>query len=94
MPEGIGELVWLEELSFAGARGCFDGKKWVVKYTQNKGPRNNINNLVPTTPRRSESLLGLYDNTSPISRLIKLKKLYLNGYVDTSMSLNDLSPLT
>lgn len=93
VPKSIEDLVWLEELSFAGARGYFDGKQWVTKYTQNKGFRNKINNLVPPLPRKSESLLGMYDYTSPISRLIKLKKLYLNGYWGTSTAFNDLSPL-
>ncbi|MFA5922383.1 MAG: hypothetical protein WC856_13995 [Methylococcaceae bacterium] len=77
VPEGIGELVWLEELSFAGVRGYFDHTKWVTKFTQNKGRRNNIRSLLPSTLFKPESLVNKYDNLSPFSKLIKLKKLYL-----------------
>lgn len=45
VPEALGELTWLEELSFA--RHWWDGE--VPKDTRNNGPRNNI---APSRPRR------------------------------------------
>ena len=57
VPEEIGELVWLEELSFASEWVYFDSKEWVTKNTQNTGPKNNITRLAPATLWKRESLV-------------------------------------
>jgi len=94
VPEEIGELEWLEELSFASEWTYFDYKKAVTKYSQNTGPRNNIKRLAPVTFWRCKSLAGMSVNSSPFSSLIKLKKLNLTGGWGKSMAINDLSPLS
>ena len=49
VPEEIGELVWLEELSFASDWTSFDSKEWVTKNSQNTGSKNKITRLASAT---------------------------------------------
>jgi internalin A len=81
--EAIGELVWLEGLSFSCSWREFDGRELLHKYSQNTGKANEIARLTPN----SLSKIG------PISSLIKLRKLFLGGHEHTPMTFNDLSPL-
>jgi internalin A len=86
VPEEIGELVWLEELSFSGDWAYFDGKKWVSKCSQNVWHRNNIKSLEPSILWRFGAFAG---KSNPFSGLVNLKELYLNG----GMAFHDLSSL-
>ena len=94
VPEEIGELVWLEELSFARKWTYFNSKESVTKYTRNTGPENNIARLASATLWSPQSLVGKPVKSSPFSGLIKLKKLHLNGRELEYMAFNDLSPLS
>ena len=145
VPQEIGELVWLEELSFASEWTYFDSKEWVTKKSQNNGPKNNMARLAPAkiwsrkfeiekpaisspfsglinqtkqyldwvikkcqnrgpknnmvgvataTSWNRESKIGRPATSSPFTSLIILKKLFLNGSVPSTISFNDLSPLS
>jgi internalin A len=99
VPQEIAKLVWLEELSFASDWAYFDGKKWVAKNTQNKGPINNITRLAPAALWKTNTSTDNSVKSSPFSGLRKLKKLYLssdraNSIAYKSMAFNDLSPLS
>ena len=95
VPEEIGELVWLEALSFAGLWETFNGTEWVMYKTQNSGVQNNLARLAPTaTWRNIKPFFGMAHKSSPFSSLIKLRKLFLDGSWDVQMSFDDLSPLS
>ena len=91
VPEEIGELVWLEELSFS--KEWLDKKKW--KKTQNIGPANNIRSL--TTPMSGVKALKRRRVSAPVnnpfSPLTNLKRLWLAGGYPEKSALSDLSPL-
>ena len=42
VPEEIGELFWLEELSFTQVRGIWHNKLWISSEIKNLGSANNI----------------------------------------------------
>ncbi len=94
VPEEIGELVWLEELSFASQWRYSNKKEWVIKHSQNTEPKNNITCLASATIRSHSSLVDRPVKSSPFSGLTKLKKLYLNGSDVEPMAFDDLSPLS
>ncbi len=81
VPDEIGDLVWLEELSFANE--WLDGDKLVE--SQNTATANNIAKLSPTFVRFKQSTAGL-------GQLTRLKKLWLNGsYIENKkFKLSDL----
>ena len=96
IPEELGELVWLEELSFANRWFDFDGKKWVEQQTINRGQTNKIDSL-DSTASVSLTIKMLLKNRAklhPFSRLAKLRKLYLNGQYGHKFGFHDLSPLS
>ena len=55
IPEEIGDLVWLEELSFATTWWEWNGSKWSSRQTQNTGKYNSITCL-PTCFSKLKSL--------------------------------------
>ncbi|MGR9045841.1 MAG: hypothetical protein ACU83N_11125 [Gammaproteobacteria bacterium] len=79
IPQELAELEWLEELTFASDWSDFDGKEWKEYKTQNTGHRNKIDSLCSAIP--------------VFSRLVKLKKLWLNGEFGKHFDFDDLSPL-
>jgi Leucine-rich repeat (LRR) protein len=92
VPAELGELVWLEELSFAS--GWRDGGEW--KDSANNGPANRLQRLMPTL-----SFGGWcrrwWDNSpaeNPFAALIRLRRLSLRGDYSNPFKLSDLSPLT
>lgn len=95
VPQEIGELVWLEELSFASEWGYRDNKEWVTKVSQNTGTPNKIAHLTPATFQSRTFSMGKAKHSSPFSGLVwRLKKLFLNGSVGKKMDFSDLSPLS
>ena len=42
LPDEVGELEWLEELSFAGKWWEWDGQAWQRKESQNRGENNEL----------------------------------------------------
>jgi len=84
VPDEIGDLVWLEELSFSSERR--DGED--ILGSQNSGDRNNITELNSTVHRLKQS-------TSGLGQLTKLKKLWLSSfdYGSKNINLSDLSIL-
>jgi hypothetical protein len=76
VPAEIGELVWLEGLSFSSE--WRDDSGW--KVSQNTGSANNIKRLKPSVSGFSniKRLLGGMIVQNPFSRLLNLKRLWLN----------------
>ncbi len=91
VPARIGELVWLEELSFSSE--WWDGGE--LKKTQNTGPDNNISRLTPSVSKRNAVKLWVTGAAAnnPFSQLINLKRLWLMGNLGNRFDLTDLSPL-
>lgn len=96
VPEEIGELVWLEELSFA--KDCWDNGE--MQESKNTGPANNIVHF-PASFTRLQFLrtLRLDDNErlqdlSPLIGLVNLHNLYLmNTHVSNISPLAELANL-
>lgn len=95
VPEEIGELIWLEELSFASA--WWDENE-VLRESKNTGPSNNIARL-PSSFACLQSLKHLYlnddfnetfdlDDLSPLAGLTNLQALHVGA-----TPVSDLSPL-
>jgi len=85
VPEEIGELVWLEGLSFASRWWEWDGHAWSIQQTINS--------------KKSEGHNRIAYLPAIFSKLQKLKRLFLNGsgdYYDLSplASLRELQDLT
>ena len=78
VPAEIGELVWLEELSFSAWRKNGD----VIFESSNNDLANNIKNLLPSI-----------SNINPFSKLKNLRKLWLNIFYGNKSDIVDLSPL-
>ncbi|MGR9036889.1 MAG: leucine-rich repeat domain-containing protein, partial [Gammaproteobacteria bacterium] len=89
VPIEIGELVWLEELSFASEWVPFDLIGSAHKFSQNKGGVNDITQLTAGNFRKIKTLFGMTIPNSPFFKLINLKRLYLNHG-----SFEDISPLS
>jgi len=91
VPVEIGELVWLEGLSFS--LFWWDGTDLIK--TQNNDVSNNIKSLFTPVlipkPQRHYSSGAL--SGSPISQLINLKRLFLNLVLNERFDLSDISPL-
>jgi hypothetical protein len=91
VPEEIGELVWLEALSFSKWWNEIERKK-----TQNNGCANNIRSLIPLVSSLNANRNPV-DNaalTNPFSKLKNLKRLWLNGDNSVLFGLSDLSDLS
>lgn len=71
VPAELGELVWLEELSFSG--GWWDGDGY--KKTQNLGPENKIRSLSPAPPAS-----GLFKPSTPVNPFAGLLMLKLEAF--------------
>jgi len=87
VPEEIGELVWLEELSFSSE--YFKDGSLIEKL--NTQLSNNITWLIPSTSHPINAESGSYIN--PFVYLKNLRVLWLNGDDDQKFDLTDLSPL-
>ena len=87
VPQEIGELVWLETLSFSSE--WWDENKRNI--TNNTGRANKLRRLIPSVSALTniKILLGDSVKPNPFSRLTNLKKLSLSGL----SKLDDLSPL-
>ena len=88
IPEELGELIWLEELSFAENRLKFDAKEWSRQKTKNTGSLNNISSL------NSSVSISANVKSHPFSKLTNLKKLWLNGEYSKKFDFHDLTPLS
>jgi internalin A len=92
MPEGLGDLVWLEDLSFSSE--WRDGDE--LKESQNTGPTNNIRCLTPAVSGLNAIKRLLREAvvaSNPFSRLLNLKRIWLIGDWQKRFDLADLSPL-
>ncbi len=94
IPEEIGDLVWLEELSFASTWWEWNGNKWSSRQTQNTGKHNSITCL-PTCFSKLKSLKKLslnqggdFYDLSPLTSLIALEELNVRW-----SEVSNLSPL-
>ncbi len=94
VPIEIGELVWLEELSFAHERWSFNGNIFENKISQNPEQSNQIKQLVSTHFSMNELVNNKLDKSNPFLGLVNLKKLFLNGSYAKNFSFEDLSPLS
>lgn len=93
IPAEIGELVWLEVLSFASQWWFFDDIEWEFKKTQNNGKANQLAHLGQPPESRIESGLKQTAQPNPFASFVKLKALFLNGTNDKKSRLDNLSPL-
>lgn len=91
VPEEIGELVWLEALTFASAWTVFDNKSF---WSNNSGPQNHIERLVPTHLSEFKSKSDNSVGSNPFSRLEKLRWLCLNDRYVEPMAFSDISALS
>ncbi|MCX7111533.1 MAG: TIR domain-containing protein [Proteobacteria bacterium] len=95
VPEEIGELVWLEELSFTRERTDWYNRAWISTKTQNTGSANNIA-TIPAFFSSLKSLKRLWLNRSfelvDLSPLAGLKALQLLNIGNTQIY--DLTPIT
>lgn len=94
VPEEIGELVWLEELSFTQVRGIWHNKLWISSEIKNLGSANNIE-IIPAFFSCLTNLKKLWFNRNfnlidlmPLAGLNSLELLNL-GHTQVS----DLTPL-
>ncbi len=96
IPEELGELVWLEGLSFASGWFEFDGNEWIRRNTNNTGSDNIISSWYPgfSVFSKAKKFFSLKVKTSPIIKLTNLKILSLVGGFDKKSSLKDLTPLS
>ncbi len=97
IPGELGELVWLEELSFAEETwGYFDGEGFSSQKTKNTGSSNNISSLNSNVS--GFSIPNWFRNntvkSNPFSKLTNLKKLWLNGEYGKQFDFHDLTPLS
>jgi internalin A len=83
----LGDLVWLEELSFASRWNRFDDSdnKWIYVKTQNIGEPNNL-----TTLWKFKTELAKLHKVNPFCNLYNLRKLFF----DAQMDFDDLFPLS
>lgn len=92
VPGEIGELVWLEGLSFSSA---WRDENRRLRQSQNSGPANRIARLIPTssTAARIGQRPVKPSQENPFSNLAALKRLYLVGESQEFWPLTDLSAL-
>lgn len=97
IPEELGELVWLESLTFSSHWYDFDGKDLIFQETVNTGLSNKIQRLYSSASFYSEEKLLIKDIAKPqaFSKLTNLKKLWLKGgQYGYEFGFNDLEPLS
>ncbi len=98
VPEGIKDLVWLEELSLSNSDILPLSNEWPDesgRETHNTGPANHIRRLTSsmTGLRGAIKLLLGGSGINPFSRLKNLKRLWLNSDDEKRSGLTDLTPL-
>ena len=105
VPEEIGELVWLEGLSFSNTWFEIKGKNWIRANTLNIDPANNIRSLIPSKSiyTKVRNFFSGIPESNPFSNLKNLKELWLTGdysgiwednnNYDGNAKLDDLTPL-
>lgn len=89
VPAELGELVWLEELSFAS--GWRDGGEW--KDSANNGPANRLQRLTPSNGGWWRRWWNNFPAANPFAGLTCLRRLWLQGDFDNPFELSDLSHL-
>ncbi len=93
VPAEIGELVWLESLTFATAWYEWDGREWTYKTSRNQGEKNNrLADIAPLRRLTRLSWLVLADarvtDLSALAGMSTLEELYASGIL-----VRDLTPL-
>ncbi len=92
IPAEVGELVWLESLSFASWWEEWEGQQWLLKQTPHKDAGNSITDLAPLASLTSLKNLAVGDTqVTDLSPLAGLRALQTLNVVGTKVA--DLAPL-
>jgi internalin A len=94
VPEEIGELVWLEELSFASEWLGFYGEECTRVNSLNSFEKNNIKQLLSSSRLMTLPIFGKPSKVNPFSNLTNLRILVLRGEYENRMGFCDLTPLS
>lgn len=93
IPEELGDLVWLEGVSFS--------THWTDEYgrstsTNNNGPTNNIKQLITSVSDRRliDRVVRGNETSNPFFHLTNLKHLWLRSALQRNSGLTDLTPLS
>jgi Leucine-rich repeat (LRR) protein len=92
VPGEVGELVWLEDLSFASRWFEWDGRKWQQKESRNTGEQNQLTDLAPLAGL--SALQSLYLSRTQVTDLAPLAGLSaLQSLFVWHTQVTDLGPL-